>query len=77
MNNYLIVVGALVLVSSVFGYAYAEEQSGLVGEIEGIIQGENMDWALVSSISLAGIVLGLVTIIVGILPQRWYGLSEN
>lgn len=69
MNNALVVIGTIILVASVFGISYAEQQQGLINEAEDVLRGEQQNWELLESISMAGIPLGLVLIIIGILPR--------
>lgn len=71
MRTELAAVGAIILVVGVFGYSYAENQQDLRSQAEDIIQGEDMDWPLISSLSLAGAVLGAILLVAGLIPQEW------
>ena len=72
MNEAILVAGAVILVLSIFGFTYAEDQQGLTESVERVLQGDNTDWNIVSSVSLAGIALGAVLVIVGLVPNEWY-----
>lgn len=67
----LVVFGAVFLAAGIFGYTYAEQQQDLASQAEDIISGETMDWPLISSLSLAGAVLGVILLVAGIIPQEW------
>lgn len=76
MRQSVLILGAVVLVLSVFGYSYAEDQQGLLESAEGIIEGDETDWNMVASVSLAGIALGIVLIISGLIPDKWYSRTH-
>ncbi|MFO7793531.1 MAG: hypothetical protein R6V35_00975 [Candidatus Nanohaloarchaea archaeon] len=77
MNEAILVAGAIILVLSIFGFTYAEDQQGLSEGVEGVLQGENTDWNIVSSVSLAGIALGAVLVIAGLVPNEWYSETQK
>lgn len=77
MKKHLVVIGTLLLVAGIFGYFYAEDQGGLAENIEGIFGDEGVNWSLVSSMSIAAAVLGLVTLILGLIPEKFYGTSQR
>lgn len=72
MKESILILGAVILVLSIFGYTYAEDQQGLTESAEGFLQGDNTDWEIVSALSLAGIALGIVMLIVGLVPDSYY-----
>lgn len=75
MNEGLIIIGAIILAASIFGYAYSGEQQGALDQAEEAISGEGQDWELIQSVSLAGIALGAVILVVGLIPEDWYNDS--
>lgn len=77
MKESVLILGAVILVLSIFGYSYAGEQQGLVESAEGAIQGENMDWSMIASISMAGIALGAVLVLAGLIPDEWYDRDRS
>ena len=72
MKQALIVIGAIILVASVFGFSYAEQQQSLTNQAEDFLEGSSMDWELLSALSLAGIPLGIIMLIAGLVPGKWY-----
>lgn len=70
-------MGAVILVLSIFGYMYAEDQQGAVESAEGFLQGDNVDWNIVSSLSVAGIALGVLLVAIGLVPDKWYEESRS
>ncbi len=71
MRTELVAVGAIILVVGIFGYTYAENQQDLRSQAEDMIQGEDMDWPLIQSLSLAGAVLGVILLVAGLVPEDW------
>jgi hypothetical protein len=71
METKLAAVGPIILVIGVFGYIYAENQQDLRSQAEDIIQGEDMDWPLIRSLSLAGAVLRVILLAAGFIPEDW------
>lgn len=72
-----LVIGAIILIVSVFGYMYAEDQQSLGEQAENIIGGDNMDWGLISALSLAGVALGIVLVALGLVPEEWYEREDR
>ena len=72
MRPALLIIGAAIFILSLFGYMYAEDQQSLGEQAEDIIGGDNMDWALISALSLAGVTLGIVLVALGLVPEEWY-----
>ncbi|AOV94371.1 hypothetical protein AQV86_00415 [Nanohaloarchaea archaeon SG9] len=71
MRTELAVIGAVLLVIGLFGYTYAQDQQDLASQAEDVISGEDMDWPLIKSLSLAGATLGAILLIIGLLPEDW------
>lgn len=72
MKQTLVILGSLILVASVFGFSYTGEQQGLVNQAENALEGSQQDWELLRSLSMAGIALGAVILIAGLIPEEWY-----
>lgn len=72
MKQALVIIGTIILVASVFGFSYAEQQQSLTNQAEDFVQGSAQDWELLSTLSLAGIPLGIVILIAGLIPEKWY-----
>lgn len=70
MNNGLLLIGAIVLVASIFGYMYSQEQQSLVQQGADVITGEQQDWGLIQALSGAGIIAGIVLLVAGMLPEN-------
>lgn len=70
MNNGLLLVGGLVLVASIFGYMYTQDQQGLLQQGQDALTGEQQDWSLLHAFSEAGIIAGTVLLIVGMMPKK-------
>jgi len=77
MKESILILGAVILVLSIFGYSYAGEQQGLIESAEGAIQGEDTDWSVIASVSMAGIALGIVLVVVGLVPDNWYDRGRS
>lgn len=72
MKQALVIIGTIILVASVFGYSYAEQQQSVTNQAEDFLEGSSLDWELLSTISLAGIPLGIIILIAGLIPEKWY-----
>lgn len=74
MNELFVIAGAVVLVAGIFGFTYSAQQQdqGFLQQGQDAVQGEQTDWSLVQSVSIAGMALGLILLIAGITPKRWY-----
>jgi len=72
MNQALVIIGAVILVASVFGYSYTNQQQSLVNQAEDALSGEQQNWELLNSISMAGIPLGIILVIAGLIPEEYY-----
>jgi hypothetical protein len=74
MNELFVIAGAAVLVAGIFGFTYSAQQQnqGLLQQGQDAVQGEQTDWSLVQSGSIAGMALGMILLIAGITPKRWY-----
>lgn len=71
MKTELAAVGPIIPVIGIFGHIYGENQQDLRSQAEDIIQGEDMDWPLIWSLSLAGAVLGVILLAAGFIPEDW------
>lgn len=72
MKQALVIIGTIILVASVFGFSYAEEQQSLTNQVEDALEGSAQDWELISTLGLAGITLGIVILVAGLIPEKWY-----
>jgi hypothetical protein len=72
MNDALVIAGIVILAVSVFGFSYTGQQQGPVDRATDIVTGEQTDWELMQSLSAAGIVVGAIILITGIMPSKWY-----
>ena len=76
MNSGIIVVGFIVLLSSVFGLSYSNQQ-GPLDQAEDGLSGQGTNWDLINSVSVAGIVGGVILIALGIIPESYYSDSSS
>lgn len=72
MNQALVIIGAVILIAGVFVLSYSSQQQNLVNQADDALSGEQQNWELIRSISTAGTVLGVILVIAGLLPDRWY-----
>jgi len=72
MNQAAIIMGAFILITSVFGLSYSNQQQGLIDEAEDALSGEQQNWELIKSVSMAGVVLGVILVVAGLVPDSWY-----
>lgn len=71
MRTELVIIGAVILVIGIFGYSYAQDQQDLRSQAEDALSGEDMNWGLIQSLSLAGAVLGVILLVAGLVPEDW------
>jgi hypothetical protein len=72
MNEALVIAGIVILAVSVFGFSYTGQQQNPIDQAGDIVTGDQTDWELMQSLSAAGIVVGIVMVIVGAMPSEWY-----
>jgi hypothetical protein len=72
MNQAVVMIGAFILITSVFSLSYSNQQQGLINEAEDALAGEQQNWELLESISMAGVVLGIILVAAGLVPNNWY-----
>lgn len=72
MNRILIIVGAVVLIASVFGLSYSSQQQSVFNEAEDVLSDEQQNWELIEAMSTAGTVLGIILLIAGLIPKERY-----
>lgn len=77
MNETILILGAVILVLSIFGFMYSEDQQGLADSAEGFIQGDDVDWGIMSSLSVAGMALGILLVVIGIVPDDWFDQDDS
>lgn len=78
MNSSAMIVGGIILVASIFGYLYADNQQDMGDAEAEITEDVTMDWNLVRSISAAGLIGGLLLLIGSIVTSgRDYDYEEE
>jgi hypothetical protein len=76
MNHVLLIIGAFVLIASVFGLSYSSQQQNVFNQAEDVLSDEQQNWELIEAVSTAGTVLGIILLIAGLIPKERYSSAN-
>lgn len=65
MNTGMMLIGAFLIVAGIFGYIYSQDQQGLIQEGRDALTGDSQDWEMIQALSAAGLVGGIILLVIG------------